>query len=153
MQSKAATPQEYLDSLADDRKIEISKVRKIILDHLPEGMVESMQYGMLGYVVPHSIYPAGYYCDPKQPLPFVNLASQKNYMSLYLFCVYGSPETMIWFQEKYLASGKKFAIGKHCLTFKKADDLALDVISELIEKVSVAEYIKRHDALRPIKKK
>jgi hypothetical protein len=92
MQSKAATVKAYLDSLPEDRRAAISVVRRTILDNLDKGFSEGMQYGMIGYFVPHKLYPAGYHCDPRQPLPFAGLASQKNYMALYLHGVYTNPE-------------------------------------------------------------
>jgi hypothetical protein len=100
-----------------------------------------MQYGMIGYYVPHRVYPAGYHCDPKQPLPFAALASQKNYMSLYLMCVYGDSPLAKWFREAWAKSGKKLDMGKACVRFKKLEDLALDVIGEAIRRVPARKYI------------
>ena len=103
-------------------------VRDVILANLPKGYEECMNYGMIGYVVPHSFYPAGYHCDPKQPLMYASLASQKNHMAIYMMCVYGDPATRQWFEEAYSATGKKLDMGKSCIRFKKLDDVALDVI-------------------------
>jgi hypothetical protein len=141
MQSKAKTVSEYLKSLPPDRRAAIEAVRKVILKNLPKGYEETMQYGMIGYVVPHSIYPAGYHCDPKQPLPFACLASQKNYMSLYLMTVYGQKETEAWFRREFAAAGKKLNMGKSCVRFKKLEDLPLDVIGKVIARVPVNQYI------------
>src|SRR5712664_2159079 len=107
MTSKAKTVQEYLNGLPEDRRAALQALRRVIHATLPEGYEECMQYGMIGYVVPHSLYPAGYHCDPRQPLPYAMLGSQKNYMSLYLMTVYGDPATEQWFRKAYQAAGKK----------------------------------------------
>ena len=103
------------------------------------------QYGMIGYFVPHRVYPAGYHCNPKQPLPFMSLASQKNYMSLYLGCVYGADREKK-FREAWARTGKKLDMGKCCVRFKKPDDLALDVIGDVIRRTSARGFIKRYEA-------
>jgi hypothetical protein len=146
MTSKAATVEEYLAELPEDRRAALSAVRDVILAHLPEGYEEIMQYGMIGYVVPHSLYPAGYHCDPRQPVSIAGLGSQKNYMSLYLMCVYGDEPTAEWFRAAYAASGKKLDMGKACVRFKKLDDLPLDVIGQAIARVPVQAYIARYEA-------
>lgn len=148
MTSKAATVDEYLKELPEERHEAISKVRAVIRKNLPKGFAEQMQYGMIGYVVPHKLYPAGYHCDPKQPLPFAGLASQKNYMSLYVMTVYGDPKTEQWMKEQFKARGKKLDMGKCCIRFKKLDDLPLETIGELIGRVPVAEYIARCESAR-----
>lgn len=145
MQSKATTVTEYLAELPPDRRQAIAAVRKVILDNLDNGFEEGMQYGMIGYYVPHRIYPAGYHCNPKQPLPFACLASQKNYMSIYLMTVYGGDET--WFREQWARSGKKLDMGKSCIRFKKLDDLALDVIGAAIRRVPLKGYIAQYEAM------
>jgi hypothetical protein len=147
MQSKATTVKQYLDSLPPDRRAPIEAVRKVILKSLDKDYEEGMQYGMIGYYVPHRVYPAGYHCDPKQPLPFVHLASQKNHMSLYLMCVYGDEDLRAWFTDQWAKSGKKLDQGKACLRFKKLDDLALDVIGDLIRRVPAKRYVTRWKAL------
>lgn len=146
MQSKATTVDEYLAELPEDRRAAISAVREEILRNLPEGYTELMQYGMIGYAVPHSVYPKGYHCDPKQPLPFVSLASQKNHMAVYMMCVYGSPELKAQFEEEYAKSGKKFDMGKSCIRFKKLEDLALDVIGRTIARVPAETFIANYEA-------
>jgi hypothetical protein len=143
MQSDAKTVAEYLKSLPADRRAAISVIRKVILANLPEGYEECMSYGMIGYVVPHSIYPAGYHCDPKLPMPFANLASQKNHMALYLMCIYGDPATDQWFRKAWQAAGKKLDRGKSCVRFKKLEDVSLEVIGQLIARVPVKNYIAR----------
>lgn len=141
MQSKAATIAEYLKELPDDRRAAISKVRAVIRKNLPKGFAEQMSYGMIGYVVPHRHYPAGYHCDHEQPLPFAGLASQKNYMSLYVMTAYQASPVESWIREQFKARGKKLDMGKCCIRFKKVDDLPLDVIGDLIAKVPLADYI------------
>lgn len=141
MQSKAKTVPEYIKSLPPDRRKAIAAVRKVILDNLPKGYEECMSYGMIGYVVPHSIYPAGYQCNPEMPLCYAGLASQKNYMSLYLMTVYGHKETEAWFRKAFQDAGKKLNMGKSCVRFKKVDDLPLDVIGQAIARVPVKNYI------------
>ena len=155
MQSKASSVAGYLRSLPDDRRAAIAAVRKVILDNLDAAYEEGMQYGMIGYYVPHRVYPKGYHCDPTQPLPFAALASQKNYMSLYLMSVYcgcvdGSPANRHaeWFREAWAKSGKKLDMGKACIRFKRADDLPLDVIAQAIRRVPAAMYIEFCEASR-----
>jgi len=141
MQSKVSTVQQYLADLPADRRAELEAVRKVILKNLDDDYEEGMQYGMIGYYVPHRIHPAGYHCDPRQPLPFAGLAAQKNYLSLYLMCVYGESDHSKWFREAWAKSGKKLDMGKACIRFKKADDLALDVIAEVIRRVPAKKYV------------
>jgi hypothetical protein len=143
MHSKAATVEKYLAELPPDRRREIQTVRNVILKNLDRDYEEGMQYGMISYCVPHSVYPPGYHCDPNVPLPFALLASQKNYMSLYLMSVYGdsSPENE-WFHNAWTKTGKKLDMGKSCVRFKRAEDLALDVIGEAIRRVPAKRYIK-----------
>ena len=148
MQSKATTVEAYLESLAEDRRAALSAVRDVIVKNLDRSYEEGMQYHMVGYYVPHRVYPKGYHCDPKQPLPFAALASQKNYMSLYLMSVYcgcvdGDPASLHarWFRESWEKTGKKLDMGKACIRFKKVEDLPLDVIGEAIRRVPASMYI------------
>ena len=141
MKSAAKTVDEYLRGLPVERREAISVVRKVILDNLPEGYAEVMQYGMIGYVVPHSIYPAGYHCKPSEPLPYAALGSQKNHMAIYLCNVYGHKDTENWFRKAYLATGKKLDMGKSCVRFKRLDQLPLDVIGQAIARTPVDKYI------------
>ena len=145
MQSKATTVAAYLASLPPDRRAAISAVRAVILKNLDKGYEEGMQYGGIGYYVPHRVFPAGYHCDPKQPLPFVGLASQKNHMAVYLMCIYGHTEHAKWFQQAWAKTGKKLDMGKCCIRFKKLEDLALDVIGEAIKRVPTKKYIKQYE--------
>jgi hypothetical protein len=141
MQSKAATVKEYLASLPPDRRAEIEAVRKVILKNLGKGYEECMMYGMIGYSIPHELYPPGYHCDPTKPIGIAGLASQKNYMSVYLMCVYYSTESAKAFQKAWKATGKKLDMGKCCIRFKKADDLALDVLGKTIKDTPVKKCI------------
>ena len=150
MQSKATTVDQYLAELPDDRREAISALRKVILKNLPEGYEEGMAYGMIGYHVPHSVYPPGYHCDPKQPLPFAALASQKNHMAFYLMCMYGDTEYETWLREAWTKTGNKLDMGKSCIRFKKLDAVPLDVIAAAIKKVPVKKYIAHYEmAINP----
>ena len=142
MQSKATTVEEYLSELSEDRKAPMLKLREAIKNNLPEGFEEVISYGMLGYVVPHSIYPAGYHCTPKLPLPFINLASQKNTISLYHMGIYGDKNLLDWFVAEYSKHAKsKIDMGKGCFRFKKMDDIPYDLIGELATKISVQDWM------------
>ena len=142
MQSKATTVEEYLSELSEDRKAPMLKLREAIKNNLPEGFEEVISYGMLGYVVPHSIYPAGYHCTPKLPLPFINLALQKNTISLYHMGIYGDKNLLDWFVAEYSKHAKsKIDMGKGCFRFKKMDDIPYDLIGELATKISVQDWI------------
>ena len=142
MQSTAQTPEEYLSVLPEDRKIVMSQLRNAIIDNLPEGFEEVMSYGMLGYVVPHRLYPNGYHCSPKLPLPFISLASQKNFIALYHMGIYSDNSLLEWFIGEYPKHTKmKLDMGKSCLRFKKVDDIPLSLIGELAAKMSVEEWI------------
>lgn len=148
MQSKATAVTEYLNELPDDRRAAITKVRQVIRKNLPKGIAEGMQYGMIGYFVPHKIYPAGYHCDPKQPLPFAGLASQKGHMSLYLCTLYQNPELEAWFKAKFAEAGKKLDMGKGCVRFKKLEDLPLDVVGEAVGRMTVDEVVANYETQR-----
>ena len=142
MQSKTKTPQEYEETLPDERKQAISLLRKVILKNLPKGFTEEMSYGMIGYVVPHSIYPNGYHCDPKLPLPFLGVASQKNFVAVYHMGIYANPTLMDWFVNEYPKYCKmKLDIGKSCIRFKKLNEIPYDLIGELVKKIAVEEWI------------
>lgn len=146
MQSKATTVNAYLSELSPDRRASIEAVRKVILANLDHDYEEGIQYGMIGYFIPHRIYPAGYHCDPKQPLPFVGLASQKNHMAVYMMCLYGDGSLTTWFQSEWKKTGKKLDMGKSCIRFKTSDDLALDVIGEAIRRVPASKYIEIYES-------
>lgn len=145
MQSKAATVDEYIASLPEDRRHAIETIRSVFRKNIDKGYAEGMGYGMPGYSVPHSIYPAGYHCDPKQPLPFAGFASQKNHLSVYLMCLYGNTDQESWFVKEWKKTGKKLDMGKCCIRAKKLEDLALDVIGEAIRRVPVKKYIEYYE--------
>lgn len=141
MQSKAKTPKEYLGSLPEERKKAMSKLRSVIKKNLPKGYKEVMQ-GMLHYVVPHSIYPDGYHCDPKQPLPFISLASQKHFIAVYHMGVYSQKKLLDWFKKEFPKHSKsKLDMGKSCIRLKKMDNIPYDLIGELASKITVDEWI------------
>ncbi|MBL8859545.1 MAG: DUF1801 domain-containing protein [Planctomycetes bacterium] len=141
MQSKATTVREYLKNLPEDRRQVIEGVRKVILANIDKSCEEGMQYGMIGYYIPHKVFPAGYHCDPKQPLPFAALASQKNHMSLYLMCTYLNAEHEQLLKTAWAKTGKKLDMGKSCIRFKKLEDLALPAIADVLRRVSAKSYI------------
>ena len=146
MQSQATTVEKYLAELPADRRAAIQVVREVILKNLDKKYEEGMQYGMIGYFVPHSVYPAGYHCDPKQPLPYLCLASQKNYMSFYAMSLYLSADDRKWFEQACAKSGKKLNMGKSCIRFKQLSDLPLDVIGKAIKRVPVRKYIALYES-------
>lgn len=146
MQSKAKTVAQYLAELPDDRRAVVEAVRQVILKHLPKGYEEGMQYGMIGYFVPHRLYPAGYHCDPRQPLPFAGLAAQKNHYALYLMCIYIDPEQLEKFQQAWIERGYKLDMGKACVRFKRLDQVPLDVVGAAIRRVPVKKFIAGYEA-------
>ncbi|MBI1223789.1 MAG: DUF1801 domain-containing protein [Bacteroidetes bacterium] len=151
MQSTASTPAEYLASLSDERRPILTAIREVILKNLPDGFKEGMGYGMLGYVVPHSLYSEGYHCDPKLPLPFISLASQKNYISLYHMGMYEGP-LLNWFKEEWPKhSKKKLDMGKCCIRFKKPEDVPLELIGELVSKMTPHQWIEIYETMKPSK--
>ena len=142
MQSKAKTVDKYIDELPDDRKKAISEIRKVILKNLPKGFNEEMSYGMIGYVVPLSMYPSGYRCNPSLPLPYMNLGSQKNYIALHHMGVYADKKLLDWFTKEYPKHCKtKLDMGKGCIRFKKMDDIPYKLIGELSSKITPKEWI------------
>jgi hypothetical protein len=146
MQSKATSVEQYLSELPEDRRAALRAIREVILKHLPTGYAEGMQYGMIGYFVPHSRYPAGYHCDPRQPLPFGGLASQKNHMAVYLMGLYGDSASEKSFRAAWAKTGKKLDMGKCCIRFKRLEDLPLDLLGNTIASMSVDKYIAAYEA-------
>lgn len=145
MQSEAKTVNEYLNELPENHKEPIKKLREIILRSLPEGFQEEMSYGMIGYVVPLSAFPKGYHASKGEPLPFLSLASQKNYIALYHMGLYAKPEVEKWFKDEYKKRvSTKLDMGKSCIRLKKMDDIPYDLISELSQKISVLEYVEAY---------
>jgi len=148
MTSSAATVEEYLAELPPDRREVIAAVRAVILANLDPAYQEKMAYGMIGYSIPHSVYPAGYHCNPKDPLPFAGLASQKNNMAVYLMSLYirADGADTAWFESEWAKSGKKLDKGKSCIRFKKLTDLDLNVLAQAIKRVPAKLYIEYYEA-------
>ncbi len=146
MQSKAKTVSEYIKELPPDRKEAITKLRKSILKNLPKGFKEGIGYGMMGYYVPHSIYPNGYHCTPELPLPFAGMASQKNFISFYHMGMYADPELLKWFTTEYPKHTKaKLDMGKSCVRFKKPEHIPYELIGKLMKKMTVKDWIKLYE--------
>lgn len=146
MQSKATTVEEYISELPEERKKAMSDLRKVIKKNLPKGFKEEMSYGMIGYVVPHSRYPAGYHCNPQLPLPFLNIASQKNFIAVYHMGIYANPTLLKWFTEAHAkASAKKLDMGKSCMRYKKAEDIPFELLGELVSKITPDEWISLYE--------
>ena len=148
MTSKATTPEQYLKELPADRKEPVTELRNVVLKNLPKGFKEVMSYGMLGYVVPHEIYPAGYHCDPRLPLPFINIASQKNFIAFYHMGIYAMPELLKWFVTEFPKhSTAKLDMGKACTRFKKPKQIPYKLIGELVKKITVKDWIETYEKI------
>lgn len=146
MQSSAKTVEEYMDGLPEDRKAAITELRKVIKKNLPKGFSEVMSYGMIGYVIPHSLYSPGYHCDPKLPLPFMNIASQKNFIAVYHMGIYADPRLNKWFTSEYAKQSKtKLDMGKSCLRFKKPEQIPFKLIAELATKMTPEDWIMMYE--------
>jgi hypothetical protein len=146
MSIPANNPEEYISKIPEDRIPYFKKLRQTILDNIPKGFEEQMSYGMIGYVVPKSIYPNGYHCDTKLPLPFINIASQKNFIALYHLGIYANKEMLDWFVAEYPKHCKrKLDIGKSCLRFKKAEEIPFDLIAELMQKMTIEQWIELYE--------
>ncbi len=142
MQIEADSPEDYISQLPENRKVVMQKLRSVILGNLPDGFKETMSYGMIGYVVPHAIYPNGYHCDPKLPLPFINIASQKNFIALYHSGIYADKSLCDWFVTSYPTYCKtKLDMGKSCIRFKKIEDIPYELIAELTRKINPTQWI------------
>lgn len=142
MQSTATTPELYLAELPEERQQIMNDLREVIVRNIPAGFEEMMGYGMLGYAVPHSLYPAGYHCDPKQPLPFIGIASQKNHIAVYHMGMYADEGLLNWFQEEFPKhSNRKLDMGKSCIRFRKPEHVPLALIGELASKMTPQEWI------------
>jgi hypothetical protein len=153
MQSKASTVKQYMDELPAERRRELAKVRAVVRKSLAKGYREGMLYGGIGYYIPHSLYPAGYHCDPKIPLPFAGMAAQKNYLTLSLMCVYNDKKYRAWFLKEWKKTGKKMDMGKSCIRFKRAEDLPLELIGEAVARVPVSEFVAHYEAHLPASKR
>lgn len=141
MQSKAATVADYLKSLPEDRRVAVAAVRDAVRRHLDKDVEEGMTYGMIGWSVPHRVFPQGYHCNPKQPLPYAGLASQKGHLSLYLFWTYGDTEEEQWLRGAWTKDGRKLDMGKCCIRFKKLDDVPLDVVAEAVKRMPTKKFV------------
>ena len=149
MYSQATSINEYLDALPEDRKAAMNELRNVVLKNLPKGFQEQISYGMITYVVPHSLFPAGYQCDPKQPLPFISIASQKNFVALYHMGIYGDQELLNWFTVEFAKKSKtKLDMGKSCIRFKKVDQIPFGVIGELASKLTPQEWIAKYETMK-----
>lgn len=149
MRIPASDVDEYFENLPPDRKDPMIRLRSAILQNLPDGFEERLGYGMPGYVVPHSLYPAGYHCDPSLPLPFMGIASQKNFVALYHMGLYSDPELLDWFKHEYAGRvPTRLDMGKSCVRFKKMDRIPFDLIGELASKMTPQDWIARYEAGR-----
>ena len=147
MKIEANTVQQYLDAVPKDKEEYFLELRQVILDNLPIGFKEELNYGMLGYVVPFDIYPAGYHCDKSKPLPFMNIACQKNFIGFYHMGIYANKELLDWFVDEYDSTvSHKLDMGKSCVRFKKIDEIPLKLIAELVKKVTPADWIKDYES-------
>ena len=148
MQSKATTVEDYIQELPEERKTAISKLRSCLQTNLPKGFIETMSYGMITYCVPHDTYPAGYHCDPKQALPFISIASQKNAISIYHMGIYSDENLLNWFVKEFPKhSSKKLDMGKSCIRFKHGQEIPFDLIGELAQKMTVKDWIDRYEKM------
>jgi hypothetical protein len=146
MKSEAKTPDEYIAELPEDRKVAVQKLREIALKNLPNGFKEVISYGMLGYVVPHELYPKGYHCTPDLPLPFFNIASQKNSINIYHMAIYADSDLYKWIVDEYPKhSSAKLDMGKGCIRFKKVEAIPFEMIGELLSKITPQQWIEMYE--------
>jgi uncharacterized protein YdhG (YjbR/CyaY superfamily) len=148
-EAKPTTIAAYLKALPANRREAIDAIRATINTNIDPIFAEGMQYGMPAWFVPHGVYPAGYHCDAKQPLPFASVASQKNHIGIYLFCIYQDDGLREWFVDAWKATGKKLDMGKSCIRVKKLDDVPLDVLGKAIKKMKASAFIEHYDSVRP----
>lgn len=148
MTSTATTPQEYLESLPEDRKDAMQKLYDAILNNLPDGFQVGISYGMLTWVIPHSTYPNGYHCNPKQALPFLSIASQKNFIAVYHMGIYSDKALHDWFVAEYPNHVKtKLDMGKSCIRFKKPENVPFELIGELVSKMAPQNWINIYESV------
>ena len=141
------TVQEYIAAIPEERSEAFNKLRSIIIDNIPAGFEETINYGMIGYVIPHSLYPDGYHCSPELPLPFASIANQKNFLALYHMGVYAQPELLEWFKSEYANRCKyKLDMGKSCVRFKRLNDIPFGLIGELMSKMTTTDWIDLYEA-------
>jgi uncharacterized protein YdhG (YjbR/CyaY superfamily) len=144
---KINTPEEYIAQIPEDKKAVFQQLREVIIANLPTGFEEVISYGMLGYVVPHSIYPSGYHCDSKLPLPFLAIASQKNFIAVYHMGIYADEQLLNWFVEEYPKhSTQKLDMGKSCIRFKKMEHIPMNLLAELMKKMTVNQWISLYES-------
>jgi hypothetical protein len=147
MTSAAKTVEEYMNNLPEDRKKPMELLRNVLLKNIPNGFEEGMNYGMIGYYVPHTIYPKGYHCKPTDPLPFITFASQKNSINFYHMGIYANKSLYDWFVAEYPKhSTRKLDMGKSCIRFNKFDEIPFELLGELVTKISVSEWIETYEA-------
>lgn len=147
MKIEANSPEQYLEQIPDDRKPAMNRLRETILANIPEGFKEEMSYGMIGYVVPISLYPAGYHCDPKLPLPFINIASQKNFIAFYHMGIYAEKPLHDWFITEFPKHSKlKLDMGKSCIRFKNPEQIPYELLGQLVQKINVNDWIKLYES-------
>jgi len=148
MKIRADTVEQYLAALSPDRREALSALRKAVLANLDrKGFEEGMQYGMIGYYVPHRVHPAGYHCDPKQPVPFLSLGAQKNHLALYMFSLYAMPGELAWFLEEWKKTGKKLDMGKSCVRFKRLEDVPVELIGRAVKRVSARDFLEVYQSV------
>lgn len=146
MKANGTTVEEILNNIPEDRNVAFNRLHEVIMENLPEGFEAAISYGGLGYVVPHSLYPDGYHCKPSEPLPFAGIASQKNSINLYHMGIYSDPKLLDWFVREFPNHTKqKLDMGKSCIRFKKWDDIPFTLIGELMQKISVDDWIKTYE--------
>lgn len=147
MQVTAENPEDYIAQIPEDRKVVFKELREVIIANLPSGFQEVISYGMLGYVVPHSIYPSGYQCDSKLPLPFLAIASQKNFIAIYHMGIYADEKLLNWFLEEYPKhSNQKLDMGKSCIRFKKMEHIPMELLAALMKKMTVEQWINLYES-------
>jgi hypothetical protein len=147
MQSTAKTVEEYISQVPENQREAIILLRQTVLENIPEGFSEEMSYGMIGYVVPFSLYPKGYHCNTKLPLPFLNLAAQKNFIAVYHMGIYANPELYNWFITEFPKHSKlKLEMGKSCMRFKNGGPIPYEFIGELVQKMTVENWIELYES-------
>ncbi|MBX7183196.1 MAG: DUF1801 domain-containing protein [Bacteroidia bacterium] len=148
MKSTHNSIESYLESLTPERQSALNNLRTVLKSNLPSGFSEELSYGMIGFVVPHSIYPKGYHCDTKLPLPFINIASQKNFVALYHMGLYADASLLDWFMSEFPKHSKaKLDMGKSCIRFKKMEEIPLELIGQLAQKMSTDQWISKYESM------
>ncbi len=149
MRIAAATVEDYLAAVPDQQRPLVSRLRDTVRAAVPEGIEEGMQYGGIGYFVPHRLYPGGYHCDPREPVPFVGIMAQKRHVGLYLFCTYVNPDLTAWFVEEYGKTGKKLDMGKGCVRFKTEADVPFGLVAKVVKRTGVSAFLAIYEASIP----